>query len=107
MAELENGAEAHVEHRVDDGGKSVLTLSGELDLSTVGRVEAAFERALSRSPELLVVDVSELGFIDSSGIALLIRASERVGRLELRCPTPILRRVIDVTGLTEILHIEP
>ena len=54
-------------------GASVVSLSGELDLSTIPRVESRLFEEM-RSADRLVVDLSRLSFIDSSGIGLLIKA---------------------------------
>jgi anti-sigma B factor antagonist len=61
--------------RVEPSGAdaSIVSLSGELDLSTIPRIEKQlFEQV--RSHPGVVVDLSRLSFIDSSGIALLIKA---------------------------------
>jgi anti-anti-sigma factor len=53
-----------------------------------------------------VFDLSGLRFIDSAGIAVLLEAAERVGSISVRDPAPPVRRVIEVTGLTEVLPLE-
>jgi len=61
--------------RVEPAGErtSVVALAGELDLSTMGQLEGRLLGELRTRPEL-VVDLSDLDFIDSSGIGLLIQA---------------------------------
>jgi anti-anti-sigma factor len=54
-----------------------LTLEGELDLSGVPRLEEAVAEALSEEVRELVVDLRDLGFLDSSGIHLLLELAER------------------------------
>jgi anti-anti-sigma factor len=54
----------------------------------------------------LVVEVRTLQFMASSGIALLLRLADRFGPVELRHPTPIIRKIIEATGLAQILRME-
>ena len=62
--------------RVEDigPGTSIVALGGELDLSTVPRMEAPLLEQLQARPGV-VVDLSGLSFVDSSGIGILIQAS--------------------------------
>lgn len=88
-------------------GELNVAIRGELDMSTVDQLAARVERALQRGPSSLVVDVSELQFADSSGIALWVRWAGRVESFELRDPPPLLRRVIVGMGLTDKLRVAP
>jgi anti-anti-sigma factor len=45
--------------------------------------------------------------MDSSGLALLVQVARRVGSVEIRHPTPIVRRVIEVAGLQRVLGLAP
>ena len=89
----------------DETGRFVLRLSGELDLSTIQEVRSAADELIDDAPESVVVDLAEVTFMDSSGIALLLRIAGRVPRTELRNPSPMVRRVLEMTGLTEMLPI--
>ena len=62
---------------------------------------------LTADDDRLAFDVAELKFMDSSGIALLVSAARQVRQVELRHPTPIVRRLIELTGLTELLLMVP
>jgi anti-anti-sigma factor len=108
MAELDPTGEASCVAEVsDDHGTPVIRLSGELDLVTVESVRAAMDAVLTRETERLVFEISELEFMDSSGLALLVSASRRAQKVELRNPTLIVRRLIELTGLAERLMIVP
>jgi anti-sigma B factor antagonist len=108
MAELENQAPvATVEHAADASGAPLLKVSGELDLSNVETLRREIDRALETQPKSLVFDLSDLAFMDSSGIAAFLQASRRVDDIVLRNPSNIIRRVVAATGLTDILRIEP
>lgn len=90
---------------VDDGA-ATLHVAGEVDAHNCDQLGAALE-AEAGDAELrrIVVDASELQFIDSSGISALLSLRERVtdvgGSFELRHPTPAVRRVIEITGLID------
>jgi anti-sigma B factor antagonist len=108
MAELDPAGEATCVVGVsEENGTSVIRLSGELDMVTAERVRSAVEAALSGASERLVFDISGLEFMDSSGIALLVSATRKARNVEVRHPTPIVRRLIELTGLTEILLMVP
>jgi anti-anti-sigma factor len=81
----------------------VVALHGELDvISADGLVDALVNVAGSR----LVVDLSGLTFMDSSGIAALVVARNRIlaneqGQLELSRPEGIVRKALEIVGLSE------
>jgi anti-sigma B factor antagonist len=107
MAEL-NSATATAEVTVtDEDGHPVVSIEGELDLSTTEVVWAAVDEVLVRQPGRVVFDLGRLAFMDSSGIALLVRVAQRVPDVELRNPSQIVRRLIELTGLAETLRIFP
>ena len=95
-----------VERTVDDEGEVVVRLRGEIDLSNADAVEAEFRRVARAESGALIIDVSELQFIDSTGIAMLLNAVAGAESVAVRNPSPILRRMIDVAGLAPVLPIE-
>jgi anti-sigma B factor antagonist len=88
-----------------EGDELIFEVGGELDLSSVGPLEAALSDALSRAPARVVFQVRELTFMDSSGIALLVATAQRVDHVELRYASPMIRRVIELAGLSSTLPI--
>jgi anti-anti-sigma factor len=108
MAEREPTDEAYCAvDVVTEDGTTVIRLSGELDMVSVERIRPVVERVLAGGNDRLVFDVGGLEFMDSSGIALLVSATRNAGQVELRHPTPIVRRLIELTGLTELLLMVP
>jgi anti-sigma B factor antagonist len=85
-------------------GDVVVALDGELDISTVEPLGATVAEALPRVEARLIVDVSRLQFVDSSGIALWVGWSRAVPRIEILAASPLVLRVIQTMGLTEILN---
>ncbi len=110
MAELSNGEDAGavvIEAGSDAGGATVLSVSGQLDISNAGTLEQAVAHATAAHPDRLVFDLSGLEFMDSAGISVIVRAASVVDQVSLRNPSPIVRRLIDITGLADVLVIEP
>jgi len=91
------------------GRRSVLRLQGELDASTEERLRCAIGSALKRSPEVLVVDLSEVGFMDCSGLSVLVWAQQCLAgqerQLLLTGAQPVVLRLIHLTGLDTYLHL--
>jgi anti-anti-sigma factor len=87
-----------------DGETHVVSFCGELDLANAGTAEAALDASLGDDGTQVVIDMSELEFIDSTGIALLVAALGRNdGKDRVRfvlSTAPAVTRVLEVTGLT-------
>jgi anti-anti-sigma factor len=108
MAELDPKGRASITVKTRaEAGAQVVSLSGELDLTNVERVQSVIGDMISGGTERLVVETSELEFMDSSGLALLASVARKVPEVELRDPSPIVRRLVDLTGLAEILIVTP
>ena len=109
MAELEDtpAAEAAIDAHTDPSGVPIVAVSGDLDISNADALEATVASIVAGRPERLIFDLTRLRFMDSAGIAVLLEARERVGSIVLRAPSAPIRRVIEVTGLTDVLPIEP
>jgi anti-anti-sigma factor len=85
-------------------GRVVLALGGELDMSTVDELRTAVEDTVAAATDLLVLDIEELRFADSSALALWVNWSKRVRRVEVHNARPMIRRVIEAMGLTTKLN---
>jgi anti-anti-sigma factor len=92
---------------VREQANATVTLAGELDIATVPRVEEAIDATLTGDVQQLTVDLSPLGFVDSSGLRLFIvldqRASEQGWELRLLRPAAQVRTVFQVSGVEENL----
>jgi anti-sigma B factor antagonist len=86
-----------------------IVLKGELDLSTVGKVEEELGRAEARRPPLIAVDLASLKFLDSTGLRLFVladrRAREDERRLVIVRGTETVDRVFTITKLSDRLEI--
>jgi len=88
-----------------DQGKAVLTLCGEIDL-LVGPVFDDAARSLANCEETdLVFDLSEVTFMDSTGLSVIAttlgRVAPRGGRLLIRGASPSIRRLLQISGLDQ------
>jgi len=96
--------------RSEQDGVHVVALAGELDLTAVPELDATLAAAVAASEHPHVcLDLSELGFIDSSGLAAVIRAHVAVGEaggaLMIVAPAGIVRRTLEVSGLLHMLSV--
>ena len=86
-----------------------LLLTGELDISTAQRLEDDLLRVETERPQLIVLDLTELAFLDSTGLRLMItadaRAREEDRRLEIVNANPMIQRVLRLTRLDERLNV--
>lgn len=83
----------------------VVTVIGEVDLADRDRFDAVVERALADCPAKLVFDLTGARFLDSTVLSVLTTAAGGATSLEVRTPPPIVRRLIELSGLTELLPI--
>jgi len=108
MAELNAAGQAPLAVRTtQEDGVPVISVAGELDLTNATELRSAIEAVLSGHDQRIVFEVRQLTYMDSSGIALFAYAAGQDREVELRDPTAIVRRLIEMTGLNEVLHIAP
>ena len=73
-------------------------------MATVEELRGAAEESVAAATSVLVLDVEQLRFADSSAIALWVTWSQRVPRIEIHNAKPMIRRVIEAMGLTTKLN---
>ncbi len=97
-----------VQSEVLDDGIQAFAVRGELDMNTAPELERGLQQALAESDASIMLDLSECEFIDSTGIALIVRAWQRLGdkdngsgggRLVLCCDNHQVRRLLKITGV--------
>jgi anti-sigma B factor antagonist len=98
-----------VETRHPREGVAIIALSGEVDVYTSPRVKQEIVDLLNGGTTKLIVDLSGVEYLDSTGLGVLIgglkRARERDGDLKLLCDNPRILRIFEITGLTKIFDI--
>lgn len=91
------------------GGAVVLAVAGEIDLLSAPVLGEAVTTALADAPELLVVDLSEVSFLASIGITVLLEARREAGagtRVRVVAPeASVVNRTLSLTGLHEALAV--
>ena len=99
---------------IDDtviGGAQALAIKGDLDLSTATRFTEAVEREVWGSEGTFVLDLSELAFVDSTGMGALLRVRALLARedrtLALLLPKGAVRQTIDLAGILDTLIVYP
>jgi anti-anti-sigma factor len=86
---------------------ATVTITGDIDLASVDSLERARDRALSGSPSLVLIDLSEVRFVDSSGLKFLIETNrlslDGGWRLKLLKPSEAVMRPFVLTGVEKHL----
>jgi anti-sigma B factor antagonist len=92
-------------------GYEVLAVEGEIDIATAPRMIAALNEVLAAIESPLVVDLSSVVFMDSTGLALLINARRRMMRrghgFAIVCPAGPIARVFEIADMVERLRVCP
>jgi anti-sigma B factor antagonist len=92
-------------------GIQVVSVSGELDVASAPEVRTALALAASGTGQHLILDVSDVTFIDSSALGTLLRADEQLAgdgvRMVLVCPPGPVQRLLVMTRLDGQLALEP
>ncbi len=95
-----------VQHAPDE---AIVTLAGEIDMSTVARLSRAVEDLLHPAPSRIMLDLGGVTFCDSQGLGTLVvlsrRANQAHSHLILVNLRDFLLRVLDITGLRGALTI--
>jgi anti-anti-sigma factor len=91
-----------------EGDDAVVVLAGELDISTSPDLQDALA-GLTGEGRRVTVDLAELEFMDSTGLAALLGAhkalQEQGGTLELRHPSKMVIGLVQITGLDDVFEI--
>jgi anti-sigma B factor antagonist len=97
-----------VEVRTDDGA-AVIAVSGELDLASGPELEAELDQFRGPDTRLVVIDLRQLEFMDSTGLSILVRAHQRLAaegcEVGLVRGSQQVQRLLDLTGVAERLRL--
>jgi anti-anti-sigma factor len=90
-----------------EGRSAVVAVSGELDLASGPELEQVLERFTGTPTELLVIDLREVDFMDSTGLSIIVKAHQRFAddgrQLGLVRGSSQVQRLLDLTGVAERL----
>ena len=89
----------------------VVPLKGEIDLHVSPAVTATLNEVIDKKPERLVVDLSEVSYIDSAGLAALIQSMQKVegygGKFMLSGLQETVRSIFEISRLDQVFQIFP
>jgi anti-sigma B factor antagonist len=91
-------------------GVAVLSIGGEIDLSTAPAFEAAIAGALDDDPPVLVIELSEVSFMASVGLRILAATHEKASksaRVAIVADNPATSRPMQLTGLDKVISLYP
>ena len=103
MMKLNLSVQSHSDH-------ALIQVGGEVDLATCPQLQAVLAELVDRGFHQLILDLEQVSFLDCAGIGVLVEARRRVhkhrGSLKLVRPRPLVRRVLEVTGMTAVFPID-
>jgi anti-anti-sigma factor len=95
---------------VQEDGRPVVAVHGEIDAATSGRFRECIDEALALDARL-VIDLADSSFMDSTGLSALIRAYNDTGRVKeavvLRSVGDPIRRTLEISGVSQLVTVVP
>jgi anti-sigma B factor antagonist len=92
-----------------EGGALMLAIEGELDLATAPKVREPLERAIEAGTKHVIVDMLSCGFIDSTGLGVLLHAAKRLeesgGAMALVCVDDQIKRLLELTMIDRTIPV--
>jgi anti-sigma B factor antagonist len=92
-------------------GTHVINVSGEIHVSTAPRFSQRLQQSIDSGNRRIVLDLTNVEFIDSTGLSVLLNGLRRVtqlqGRMALVCTNPTVLRLVQITSLDETFDIFP
>jgi anti-sigma B factor antagonist len=90
-------------------GLQTVSVSGELDQATAPELRAALSGVLGDAHGAVLIDLSDCGFIDSTGLSLLVEAKRRLDEnnrgFGVCCPDDDVRRLLELTGISKAVEL--
>jgi anti-sigma B factor antagonist len=90
-------------------GHVVMHVAGECDATTQEQFQTALRQVTAQEPQLVILDLAGLTFLDSSGVHLLLDTRSALvatgGLLTLACVQPIVARMLTLVGIDRLIRI--
>ena len=100
--------ETSVEHEVQ---RIIVNVSGDVDLASADQLKETLDEVLIGSPQHVIIDMTPVAFMDSTGLGVLVRALKRAReagtRLDLVISHERVLKVLAITQLDTVLSIHP
>jgi anti-sigma B factor antagonist len=97
-------------HAAVSDGRATITMRGEVDIATAPDLEERASLLLRRPLDRLTLDMADVTIVDSVGLAALVRISQRAHAVDCTISLvnvrPVVRRVMDVTGMAAVLNVQ-
>lgn len=97
--------------RNSDGKVEVVAVSGEIDIASAPRLITGLNDAVGNCELPVIVDLTGVGFMDSTGLALLLNAHRRLARrskgFAVVCADDPVSRVFTITDMVDVLQVRP
>ena len=94
---------------LDEQGTHAVEVCGEIDLTTAPVLNASLRAAIDAEAQCIILDVEDVGFVDSSGVGVLLATHRRLqasgGELILVCPQPLVRKIFEVSGIASYVNV--
>lgn len=94
----------------DDPTRVVVSVRGELDIATAGAFRELLAEAIAGGGRQLVIDMSQLDFLDAAGLGVIVGTASRLrplgGHLDVHSPSASTYRTFEITKFTHVIHIE-
>jgi anti-sigma B factor antagonist len=101
--------ELSIDLKTEENGSLLFKLRGSLDLATAPTIKAALSEATEKSRHDLILDLTQLEFLDSTGLGVLIgahrRAAEHGGSFRLIVNDGPIWRLLNITGLVTVFAV--
>ena len=93
-----------------DPKQVVVGVRGEVDICTAPELGGLLDAVLDQGHTSIVLDLAEVDFLDAAGLRVIVHVSGRLrssgGELTLRSASVMIRRILDITGLIALVHVE-
>jgi anti-anti-sigma factor len=94
-------------YAVFEGDVATVTIVGEIDLVTSTRLNRELDAVLDARPARLRLDLAAVAFMDTSGIAILLKARRRAlaqgARFAVISTSRVIQRLLEITGLASLM----
>jgi len=91
-------------------GTAVIAVRGDVDVYTAPQLWETIDAAIAGTPHELVIDLTDVGFLDSSGLSVLVKAHKRLrpveGSVVVRGATEQVYMALEISKLTSVLTVE-
>jgi len=90
-----------------ESGVTTVVVAGEIDLLSSVRLNRELDGAFDAAPEWLRIDLLQVSFMDTTGVAVLLKARRRAleagCRFTVKAASPTIQRLLEITGLATLL----